>query len=259
MLDASLPPLVGLAACVKAVVGEGLKFHATPEPYVLAVAEGAGALPVLLPALDRHDPHTILARLDGLVLPGSKSNVAPDLYGLTAAASCPPHDPQRDAATLPLIRAAIEMGVPLLAICRGIQELNVALGGSLHPRVHEVPGKADHRPDRDKPLAERFGLAHPVQLAPGGLLARLAGAGTVQVNSLHGQGIDRLAPGLTVEATAPDGLVEAVRVEGARSFAVGVQWHPEWNFRDNPLSAALLQAFGAAARERAIARHAFCA
>ncbi|MBF0394998.1 MAG: gamma-glutamyl-gamma-aminobutyrate hydrolase family protein, partial [Alphaproteobacteria bacterium] len=156
--------------------------------------------------------------------------------------------------TLPLARAALAAGVPLLAICRGIQELNVALGGSLHARVHAVPGFDDHRSDPSRDLDSQFGPAHRVFLTPGGLLAKLAEATSAEVNSLHGQGIDRLAPGLIVEARAPDGLVEAVRVEDASAFALAVQWHPEWNFRSNPLSAAIFRAFGAAASARAMRR-----
>jgi putative glutamine amidotransferase len=157
--------------------------------------------------------------------------------------------------TLPLIRRALELGVPLLAICRGIQELNVALGGSLHQHVHEVAGRSDHRSDKSVPLAERYGPAHPITLTPRGILQGLLdGAATVEVNSLHGQAIDRLAPGLAVEALVPDGTIEAVRVVGVRGFALGVQWHPEWRVLDNPISRRLFAAFGAACRARARSR-----
>jgi putative glutamine amidotransferase len=151
---------------------------------------------------------------------------------------------------LPLIRAALKAGLPLLAICRGLQELNVALGGSLHPRVHELPGKLDHRENGALPRHQRYEPAHPVRLAEGGVLADLVGSVEVMVNSLHAQGIDRLADGLRVEATAVDGLVEAVSVEGVPTFAVAVQWHAEWHFRDNTLAQALFHRLGAAARAR---------
>ena len=141
--------------------------------------------------------------------------------------------------------------MPVLGICRGFQELNVALGGTLHPKVHEVPGLNDHREDSSAPVAVQYGPSHPVDLVPGGLLAELAGTTRVMVNSLHGQGVNRLAPVLTAEAHAPDGLVEAVRVSDAPAFAVAVQWHPEWHYWENPLSTALLRRFGAAAAERA--------
>jgi putative glutamine amidotransferase len=247
----ALRPLIGISACVKAVRGEDLAFHAVPEPYVDAVRRGAEAEAVLLPAVGAPD-ESLLARLDGLLLTGSKSNLRPEHYG--GAPDGPgPHDPRRDATTLPAVARAIAAGLPLFAICRGFQELNVALGGTLHQRVHDVGGMADHRSSGAPDQA--FAPRHPVRLVEGGLLARLAGPGEVMVNSSHGQGIDRLAPGLAVEAVASDGLVEAVRVEGAAAFAIGVQWHPEWRFERDPLSCALWRAFGDAARRRALRSH----
>ena len=252
-------PLIGIPACVREI---GIHpFHAVGEKYINAVAHGAGGLPVLIPAfgagqdlepLDRHiDLDDLVGRLDGLFLTGSPSNVEPRRYGGSASAPGTHHDVQRDETTLPLIRAAVSAGLPLLAVCRGIQEFNVAFGGTLHQRVQEVPGLFDHREDKAKPRAAQYEPAHAVALTPGGLLAGLAGATEVMVNSLHAQAIDRPGDGLAIEATAPDGLVEAVRVEGAPAFALGVQWHPEWRVRDNPFSLALFEAFGDAARARA--------
>ena len=249
------PPIVGLPACMR--MGEHTQFHGVGAKYVSAVAEGAGALPVLLPALgESQDVDGLLDRLDGLLFTGSPSNVEPHIYGGPVSAAGTLHDPARDANTLPLIRAAIAGGVPIFCICRGIQELNVALGGTLHQSLHEVPGKLDHRSRKDVPLDERYRPAHALSLPAGGYVRELAqGAAEVMVNSLHAQGIDRLAKGLAVEATAPDGLIEAVRVKDAAAFALGVQWHPEhrtamlW-----PLSRALFAAFGRAAAERAAAR-----
>ncbi len=161
-------------------------------------------------------------------------------------------DPARDATNLPLIRQAIARAVPLLAICRGIQELNVALGGTLHQEVHALAGRIDHRSDKSLPSHERYRAAHPAAVAAGGVLqALLGGARAIEVNSLHGQAIDRLAPGLVVEATAPDGTIEAVSVAGAPAFALAVQWHPESGVHDNPVSRSLFAAFGAACRARA--------
>jgi putative glutamine amidotransferase len=161
----------------------------------------------------------------------------------------------RDATTLPLIRRAVEIGVPLFAICRGIQELNVALGGSLHQHVHELPGRRDHRSDKTRPWYERYGPAHTIRLVPGGRLqAILGGAATLEVNSLHGQGIDRPAERLVVEAWAEDGTIEAVTVRDAPGFVIGVQWHPEWRVAENPWSLRLFAAFADAARTRAAAR-----
>lgn len=245
----ALRPLIGISACVKAVEGEDLAFHAAAEPYIDAVHRGADALPVLLPAIGPPPPD-LLARLDGLLLTGSKSNVHPGHYGGPSSAPGTLHDERRDATALAMIRLAIDAGLPLLAICRGHQELNVALGGTLHQRVHEVPGLADHR-SPGGPAEHAFVARHPVRLSEDGVLAGLAGDTMAWVNSLHGQGIDRLADGLAVEAVSEDGLVEAVRVVGAPAFAVGVQWHPEWRFEESTLSTALWRAFGAAARRRA--------
>lgn len=247
-------PLVGVSACLKQ--GEHAPYHSVMDRYVEAVRIGARALPLIVPALgELRSVDTLLARLDGLLFTGSPSNVCPSHYGGPPPRPGNLADPRRDATTLPLMRRAIATGVPLLAICRGIQELNVALGGTLHQHLHEVPGRADHRSDKTRPWAERYEPRHIVRLRPGGLLHRLLdGADTALVNSLHGQGIDSLAPGLVVEAVAEDGTIEAVRVEGAHTFALGVQWHPEWRVLEDPLSRRLFAAFGAAVRARCRAR-----
>ena len=246
-------PIVGLPACEKFIAPH--PFYAVGEKYIRAVAEGAGALPFMLPPLaDWYDSEDLLARLDGLFITGSPSNVEPDRYGGVAAREGTLHDPARDATTLPLIRAALASGVPILAVCRGIQELNVALGGSLHQNVQEVPGRFDHRADKSATIDEQYGPAHDVALVPGGALANLFEAERIRVGSLHSQGIDRLGDGLSVEARADDGQIEAVRVDGAAAFAIAVQWHPEWQFRDNEQSRRLFAAFGDACRARH-ARH----
>lgn len=246
-----LKPLIGIPACARKM-GEH-PFHVCGDKYVRAVSDGAGGVPLLIPALGNTlDMEDLVGRLDGLLVTGSPSNVEPQRYGGEPSEPGTLHDPDRDATTLPLILAALDMGVPLLGICRGFQELNVALGGSLHQRVHEIPGFTNHREDKSAPLPVQYGPAHRVRLTPGGLLAGLAnGTESVLVNSLHSQGLARLADGLSVEARAEDGLVEAVRVADAPAFALGVQWHPEWRFWEDPLSAALLRAFGAAAAEHA--------
>jgi putative glutamine amidotransferase len=227
-------------------------FHCVGEKYLRAVLEAADALPVLVPALgDDLDLEWLLERCDGVLLTGSPSNVEPHRYAGPPSAPGTWHDPHRDATTLPLIPAVVQHGVPLLSICRGFQEMNVAYGGTLHQKIHEVPGYRDHREDDTQPVDVQYGPSHEVELVPGGLLARLAGRTTIRVNSLHSQGVDRLAPGLVVEGRSPDGIVEAFRVEQAPSFAVGVQWHPEWKAMDNDFSRALFAEFGAAARSRA--------
>jgi len=245
------PPVVGIVADFRLLNRH--PFHCIGNKYVQAVAEGSSALPVLLPALaERSDFEAILALVDGLMFTGSPSNVAPEHYGSTLAAEhlAGDLDHQRDATTLPLIRMAIERGVPLLGLCRGMQEINVALGGSLHQEVHHVTGFLDHRENDEAELEVQYAPSHPVAFTAGGLLARITGVAGAEVNSLHGQGVDRLAAGLVLEAVAPDGLVEAFSVEGARAFAMAVQWHPEWRFEVNPVSQSIFRAFGVACRER---------
>ena len=230
-------------------------FHAVGEKYARAVLEAAGGLPLLIPALaEELRLDELVERFDGFLFTGSPSNVEPHHYEGPPSHPGTLHDPARDATTLPLIRKAVRAGVPVLGICRGFQEVNVAFGGSLHQRVHEVPGHLDHRDDENQPLDLQYGPAHEVILEPGGLLGSLAGADRVRVNSLHWQGIERLGAGLKVEARATDGLIEAFRVEDAARFALAVQWHPEWKVMESPLSRALFSAFGAACRDRAESR-----
>ena len=246
-MPAETQPLVGLPCCTR-LVGEH-STHWAGEKYITAVSDAAGGLPLLVPALgERIDARAVVARLDGLLLTGSRSNIEPQHYDGEPSLEGTLHDAQRDALTLPLIRAAIDAGLPVLAICRGIQELNVALGGTLHQRVHELPGRLDHRAPQGDATLRYAHSAHPVSFVAGGVLERLAGARELVVNSLHAQGIDRLAPSLEVEAEAPDGQIEAVRHRGAR-FVVGIQWHPEFRVMDNPFGRALFAAFGAACRD----------
>ena len=233
--------LVGLPACTR-VLGGHVQF-ATPARYAAPLTGAAGAIPVMIPPIGPA-ALPLLDRLDGLMLPGSPSNVEPHHYANMTDETPEFHDPDRDATTLPLIREALRRGMPVLAICRGIQELNVALGGSLHQRVHLLGGRDDHRgqgPTREEQYAPR----HEVALH--GRLAALLGRERTTVNSIHGQALDRLAPGLSIEATAPDGTIEAVCVDGA-PFAFGVQWHPEWAYATNPDSLTLFRAFGDACR-----------
>ncbi|WP_321799605.1 gamma-glutamyl-gamma-aminobutyrate hydrolase family protein [Caballeronia sp. J97] len=225
--------------------------HAVGEKYIDPIADGAGALAVLLPALGERQPvDAVLSCVDGLLFTGSYSNVEPHRYGGAASAPGTLHDPHRDATALPLMRAAIERGVPVLAICRGFQEMNVVFGGTLHQAVHDVGGLLDHREDKADPIDVQYGPAHAVRIERDGVLHACSGMTEAVVNSLHGQGIARLGDGLSVEATAPDGLIEAVSVKSARAFALGVQWHPEWRHADNALSTAIFRGFGAACRER---------
>jgi putative glutamine amidotransferase len=229
-------------------------FHMVGEKYIQAVAQGASALPVLVPALGAEiDLPSLLDACDGLLFTGSASNVEPHHYGGPASEPGTLHDPNRDATTLPLIREAVGAGLPVLAICRGFQEMNVAYGGTLNPKLHEVPGNLDHRDDESLPLDVQYAPIHDVLLEPGGQLRKIAGTDRLRVNSLHSQGVDTLGSDLAVEARAPDGVIEAFRVEHAPTFALGLQWHPEWQFAKDSFSRALFAAFGLASRQRAFA------
>ncbi len=242
-----MKPLIGISCCTKQFGAFGMPNHAASNTYVHAVDRAVGGVPVLLPANgEAVDVETLLGHLDGLILTGSRSNVQPYLYGGPPHAEGTPEDQMRDSVTLPLIRAAVAAGVPVLAICRGLQEFNVALGGSLHQRLQDLPGRMDHSTPMQPNGRVRTGKAHAVRLAPGGWLYGLAGTPEMAVNSLHNQGIDRLAPGLIAEATAPDGTIEAVRAPSAPGFAVGVQWHPEYDWEQDALSRRIFESFGAA-------------
>jgi len=248
-----MQPIVAIVADVRDF--DNYRWHCSPQFYLEAAMGVAGVLPLIVPAFgERIDYEDLLGRVDGVLLSGSKSNVHPARYGEEATPAHEPFDEARDATALPLIRAAIDGGVPLFAICRGLQEMNVALGGSIAHEIHDREGTADHRAPVSEAQDERFALAHEVGVARGGCLAGILAADRVKVNSLHRQAIDRLAPGLSVEASADDGTVEAVTVEGAKGFVVGVQWHPEyWATSDGP-SKALFEAFGDAARAYAAKR-----
>ena len=247
-------PLIGISCCTKQFGVFGMPNHAASDTYVRATDEVIGAVPVLLPANGpAADIETLLDRLDGIVLTGSRSNVQPELYDGPPHAEGTPEDPARDGITLPLIRAAVARGVPLLAICRGFQELNVALGGSLHQRLQDLPDRMDHSTPMQPSARVRQGKAHTIRITPGGWLHKLAGTTEIAVNSLHNQGIDQLAPGLIAEGIAPDGTIEAVRVVASQAgpavgYAVGVQWHPEYDWRTDALSRAIFEQFGAAVR-----------
>lgn len=239
------PPVVLVPACNK-MLGHH-PFHVLGRKYADAVRL-AGALPIAVPRAEPDEIEALLDLADGVLLSGSVSNVDPGHYDEAVRDPTLPLDPVRDAWTLPLVRRVVARRMPLLAICRGAQEVNVALGGSLHQAVHEVGPYADHRAPEKRAVEVQYGPAHAVQVQGGGWLERIGFTPEFVVNSVHGQGLNRLAPGLRVEATAPDGLVEAYSVDGA-GFALGVQWHPEWQAAGNPVSLRLLQAFGEAVRQ----------
>lgn len=235
---------------------DGHPFHMTGEKYILAVRDGAGALPLLIPALEKPiPPSAILSTMDGLLFTGSPSNVSPGHYGGPSPREGNIADENRDATTLPLLKAAIAAGTPMLCICRGLQELNVAMGGTLFQHVNEEPGRFDHTAVSKKTIAEKYGPAHDVTVETGGMLEQILRERSFKVNSLHAQAIDKLAPGLKVEARAADGTIEAVSLPAAKGFLLALQWHPEWLWRENTQSRAIFAAFGeavrTAARERA--------
>jgi putative glutamine amidotransferase len=252
-------PLVLVPACNR-MLGE-LCYHVAALKYVDAVRL-AGCQPMIVPSVAPPDVDALLDVAHGLLLTGSPSNVHPQHYAETVLDESLPLDPVRDAWILPIIPKVLARGMPLFAICRGFQEANVALGGTLHQAVHQLQGFADHRDRDDDPLEVQYAIAHDVFIEPGGVLARLLETDRIAVNSLHGQGINRLATRLRIEARAPDGLVEAFSVADASGFALAVQWHPEWHAEENPVSMRLLGAFGdavrayrdSAARERAPAK-----
>ncbi len=241
-------PIIAIPADIREF--DGTHWHAAQNQYVRAALKVAGVMSFIIPAFeDGNQTDALLDRVDGLLVSGSATNVHPALYGAEARDSDGPFDPARDATTLPLIRRAIERGIPLFAICRGIQELNVALGGTLASEIQEQEGVWDHRKPQHDDRDVVYSIRQDVIVAEGSCIARYLGtAGSIQVNSLHRQAISKTAPGLQVEALAEDGTIEAVSVIDAKGFAIGVQWHPEyWAETDTP-SRALFEAFGDAVR-----------
>ncbi len=242
----SRKPVVLVPACNKPI-GEHI-FHVAGKKYVDAVRL-AGAIPLVVPTAQPEDMAALLEMADGVLLTGSVSNVHPSHFNEAVHDPSLPLDPERDAWTLPLVRQVLALGMPMFAICRGTQEVNVALGGTLYQAVHEVEPYADHRAPAGQPAAVQYAPSHDVEVVPGGLLAQVVERKRFEVNSVHGQAVKRLAPGLRVEARAPDGLVEAFSVAEAKGFNLCVQWHPEWQASGNPVSMQMLQAFGAACRD----------
>ena len=245
-----MKPLIGISCCTKQFGVFGMPNHAASDTYVRATDLVVGGVPILMPANGPTcDIETLLDRLDGIILTGSRSNVHPTLYDGPPHAEGTWEDPNRDNVTLPLIRAAVARGVPLLAICRGFQELNVALGGSLHQRLQDLPDRIDHSTPMHPSPKVRQGKSHGMRITPDGWLHKLAGTTEIAVNSLHNQGIDRLAPSLVAEGVAPDGTIEAVSVAGCRGYAVGVQWHPEYDWMTDSLSKRIFAQFGDKVRD----------
>jgi len=246
------PSLVWLPADHR-LMGDGertMPFLVLGDKYARAVKVNAAAQPVVFPLADAAQIDALLALVDGVMLTGSPSNVHPQHFGAALADASLMLDEQRDSLTLALVKACVAQGVPLLGICRGFQEINVALGGTLHQKVHALPGHLDHRESPDGSYEQQYAPSHDVRFVAGSAFARWAGADVAKVNSVHGQGIDRLAQGLRALGHAPDGLVEAFEIVGASTFAYAVQWHPEWKASDNLFYAAIFKDFGDACRAR---------
>ena len=225
--------------------------HSVQEVYLKALSSVAEATPIVIPAgAPTSEIDAMLDIVDGLCFTGSRSNVAPHHYNGMPSRVGTLHDQARDAITLPLIRRAVARQVPLLAICRGLQEVNVACGGTLHQHVHEIDGNLAHHQDLSTTVAQRFAMAHPVTLTEGGCIAAIVGAKQLTVNSVHSQAVNRLADGLIAEATASDGVIEGFRIANGAEFAIALQWHPEWliELLDDSPSRKLFTAFGQACR-----------
>lgn len=246
-------PVVAVSTDVRQF--ENYTWHATPRQYLDAAISVAGVLPLLVPSFgERLDLESLIANIDGIILTGSKTNIDPTLYGLEATEENGPYDRDRDATTIPLIRLALEHGVPLLAICRGLQEMNIALGGTLDSEIQDIEGRNDHRAPLSDDQDERFAIRQKVDIKPLYCLEQVLKTDAIMVNSVHRQAIGQLGSGLQVEARAEDGTIEAISVIGSKAFAVGVQWHPEYWVKSDDVSARILRAFGDAARARAAAR-----
>ncbi len=244
--------VVGVTACNQQL--DKHPFNIVGEKYLASIVDATQAWPLVIPSLGICPPAVILERLDGILFTGSPSNIEPHHYQGEPSDAGTHHDPNRDATTLPLLKTAVEMGIPVLAICRGFQEMNVVYGGSLHQKLHDVGRYIEHREDPTASLEVQYGLSHGLRIKADGLLHQIWEHATAEVNSLHTQGIDRLGNGLRVEACAPDGLVEAFSVIEAKGFALGVQFHPEWQVLKQPFYRAIFAAFNQACLQRATHR-----
>jgi putative glutamine amidotransferase len=245
-------PVVGVIGSAHLIEGK-FRAQGVGERNLRAVADVTGALPLIFAGSPEiTDIGALLDSVDGILLTGGRANVHPRRFGENADPRYEPYDEPRDALALPLIEICVARGVPLFGVCRGMQEMNVAYGGSLHPEIRDLPGRMNHRaprlpngefhPDAEVIFAER----HEVRLVPGGVFAKLLGAETIQVNSLHGQGILKPGSRVVIEGVAEDETVEAIRIDAAPGFALGVQWHAEYEAQRIAVNRTLFEAFGSA-------------
>jgi putative glutamine amidotransferase len=247
--EVKLRPVIGIIGNMN-LLNENYPVHASGTMISQAVAHVSGCLPIIIPSDPSYVSVTELLDLcDGFLLTGGRPNVHPQEYGEDETPAHGEFDRCRDAITLPLVRACVERGQPFFGICRGFQEVNVAMGGALHPEIRDLPGRMNHRMPPDGSMEEKFALRHAVRLTSGGVFAKLFGADEVMTNTLHGQGISRAGCNVVVDGFAPDGTPEAIYIKDAPGFTLSVQWHPEWNAAADPVSRPLFTAFGAAASE----------
>tara|TARA_Y100000994_G_C15655613_1_gene427275 strand:+ start:402 stop:1154 length:753 start_codon:yes stop_codon:yes gene_type:complete len=236
-------PIIGLPTCIKKI--DDQRFHVVGEKYLISIIKAMGGIPIIFPSIaNLTDQQRILNSIDGILFTGSLSNVHPANYNKTLDSKSLLTDPDRDSTTLPLIRSAISCGKPILCICRGMQELNVAFGGTLFQYLPNIPGRMDHDVDRSLPVSIQYTARHSISLKPDSLLSSLyKQKGEPMVNSLHSQGVDKLGDGLITEAIASDGQIEAIKYKNSERFALGVQWHPEWQVRNNPFYLSIFHSF----------------
>lgn len=241
-------PVIGIIGNF-ALMNEEYPVHTGGKMNSTAIAEVSGAMPLIVPS----DPDLVsvpelLELCDGFLLTGGRPNVHPQEYGEDETPAHGMFDRARDSIALGLVRACVERGQPFFGLCRGFQEVNVAMGGTLYPEIRELPGRANHRMPPNGSLHEKFELRHKVRFTEGGVFHRMVGEPEVMTNSLHGQGINTAGHRVVIDGYAPDGTPEAIYIEGAAGFTLSVQWHPEYNAAQDPVSRALFSAFGDAAR-----------
>lgn len=241
-------PVVGIIANYH-LINEEYETQAAGRMNVDAIAEVTGAQPIILPSVpSATDIPQLMDLCDGFLFTGGRPNIHPEEYGHEETEAHGTFDRDRDRLALPLIRACVEKGQPILGVCRGFQEFNVAMGGTLHPEIRDLPGRMNHRMPPDGTIEEKFALRHEIKLVQGGKFSRIFNSDAVMVNSLHGQGIEQAGKRIIVEGHAPDGTPEAIHVDGAPGFALAVQWHPEYEANKDPVSKPLFAAFGDAVR-----------
>ena len=240
-------PVIGIIGA-SFLIHEDYHIFGAGKLNTAAVAEACGAVPIILPTdPDLSDISELMTLCDGFVFTGARANVHPEEYGEAATPAHGDFDRDRDRVALPLIRACIEAGQPIIGICRGFQEVAVAMGSTLHPEIRDLPGRDNHRMPPDGTLEEKFALRHAVTFSPDGPFAKLLSEAEVMTNTLHGQGIKQAGPRVVIDGTAPDGTPEAIYIKDAPGFTLSVQWHPEWNATVDLMSKPLFAAFGQAA------------